>query len=163
MATLTPIWSVSSLLIWLAQSSCTPIPLQTYKTLEDYNLNVKDETAAEQILMTNEAQKNGAYCLDGSIPDFYYRAGFGDGVNKFHVYLQGGGWCISLDYCANRATTTLGSSKFDQPYSNIAAGAPYLSSNQTINPLSYNWNSIFVRYCDGLLYASNNETIYPYN
>ena len=34
---------------------------------------------------------DGAACLDGSVPVMYYRAGTGTGVNKFHVYFEGGG------------------------------------------------------------------------
>ena len=148
------------IMIWFVKSDCESTPLKTYKTMKEYVANEKTETAAQQVLMINQEE---AVCLDGSVADFYYRAGFSDGVNKFHIYLEGGGWCIGLDYCAQRATTTLGSSKYDGQYANIAAGAPYLSSNQSINPLSYNWNSIFVRYCDGFMYASNNNTIYKYN
>lgn len=33
--------------------------------------------------------------------------------------------------------------------------APYLSDLQKINPLLYNWNTVFVRYCDGGSYAGN--------
>eukprot|EP01083_Nonionella_stella_P039236 106715_1 len=151
-------------LLWMVEShDCDSSPLHTYRTLREYKDNVRDEPPAQQILMTDEATQHGAYCLDGSVPDFYIRPGTDDGMNKFHIYLQGGGWCVGLDYCATRATTSLGSSTFDEPYANIAAGAPYLSSNQTTNSLSFNWNSIYVRYCDGLLYASNNETIYSYN
>ena len=54
------------------------------------------------------------WCLDGSVPNIYYRPGTGNGINKFSIYEQGGGWC-----------------------------APYLSSEKSINPLSYNWNTIY--------------------
>ena len=34
-----------------------------------------------------------AKCLDGSQPAYYIRKGFGDGADKFMLYLEGGGWC----------------------------------------------------------------------
>ena len=136
----------------------------SYATLDEYFANEPvSETPAEQILMKDQSSKYGAYCLDGTVPDFYYRAGTGDGKTKFHMYLQGGGWCASLNQCAERTDGHLGSSKYDGQYSNIGAGAPYLSSNQSINPLTYNWHSIYIRYCDGTSYAGNNDTLTVYN
>ena len=138
-------------------------PLQMFNTIEEYQAaNIQDEPGY-QVMLIDEAAQNGAYCLDGSVPDFYYRGGTGDGVNKFIIYLQGGGWCYSIENCAQRAGTTLGSTKYDSSVAYIAAGAPYLSSNQTINPLTYNWNTVYIRYCDGSSYSSNNETTYAWN
>eukprot|EP01084_Bolivina_argentea_P281698 482018_1 len=152
-----------SLLLCFDFTKTQPTSFKSYKTLDEYSLNEKGEIPAQQIIMTDQATNYGAFCLDGSVPDFFYRPGFDDGIHKFHIYLQGGGWCGSITNCAERAGTDLGSSKFDANYSNIAAGAPYLSSQQYINPLAYNWNSILIRYCDGSSYASNNETIIKYN
>ena len=137
--------------------------LTTFDTLEEYHGAGIKETPGYQVFLTDEASKNGAYCLDGSVPDFYFRVGADNGVNKFIFYLQGGGWCASLKSCAQRTGNDLGSSKFDSSVANIAAGAPYLSSNETINPLTYNWNTVYIRYCDGSSYSSNNETILEYN
>ena len=123
-------------------------PLKTYSSLTEYYTNegYDADIPGVQVLMPEQTQKYNAVCLDGSVPDFYYRQGTGDGINKFHLYLQGGGWCATLAQCAQHTGTQLGSSKYDANYSNIAAGSPYLSSNQTTNPLTYNWNSIFIRY-----------------
>ena len=83
------------------------------------------------------------WCLDGSVPNIYYRPGTGNGINKFSIYEQGGGWCASINNCVERTNTFLGSTKYDEPYSSIDSGAPYLSSEKSINPLSYNWNTIY--------------------
>ena len=140
-------WQSFSILVLALISVSNSI--KSYATLDEYYKHEQGDTPGQQVLMTDEATLNGAYCLDGSVPDFYYRAGTGDGIHKFHIYLEGGGWCGDVQNCALRAGTDLGSTKTDQQYMNIAGGAPYLSSQQDINPLAYNWNSLFVRYCDG--------------
>jgi hypothetical protein len=40
-----------------------------------------------------------AVCLDGSPPLYYYSAGFGDGVDKWEIHMEGGAWCGEND-CA---------------------------------------------------------------
>ena len=137
--------------------------LTMFNTIEEYDSANTGEIPAYQIFLSEEASKNGAVCLDGSVPDFYYRAGSGDGINKFILYFQGGGWCANLHQCAAKVGNILGSTKYDKNISNIATGTPYLSSNKTINPLTYNWNAVYFRYCDGSSYSSNNETILAYN
>ena len=130
-----------------------------------------ERPAVQDFIDTEYATKYGAYCLDGSIPDFYYRSGVGDGINKYQIYLQGGGWCKSIQNCVNRTISNLGSiyslgtSKYDNKYWNLSSepGAPYLSSQQSLNPLTFSWNTIFIRYCDGFSFSSNNDTIYKYN
>eukprot|EP01084_Bolivina_argentea_P285134 488898_1 len=63
-----------------------------------------------------------------------------------------------MDTCEHRATTSLGSSSTYAPTSNFDSG--YMSTEQTVNPLSYNWNTVYVKYCDGASFSGNNETIY---
>ena len=78
---------------WLCQYVHVLILLTVFikKTLEEYYQNEpSSEIPTEQILMTDQAKKYNAICNDGSVADFYYRAGTGDGINKFHLYLQGG-------------------------------------------------------------------------
>lgn len=112
---------------------------------------------------------DGAVCLDGSVGVMYYRNGTGDGINKFHVYFEGGGWCGGInnqlspcqDTCVHRAGTNLGSSK---AYPNAADyDNGYMSTSQETNPLSYNWNTIYVKYCDGASFSGNNDTKQEYN
>ena len=93
---------------------------------------------------------------------FYFRKGFGDGMNKYQIYLQGGGWCTSPQGCYNRAqpNNDVGSSL---NYAKFAwYSADYLIDNQTQNPLMYNWNTIWMIYCDGSSMTGYNLTIYPY-
>ena len=94
----------------------------------------------------------GAVCLDGSVPVIYYRAGTGSGIHKFHVFFRGGGWCTGIvqsqaqcmESCYDRSQGSFGSST---TYPNILDfDDGYLSTDPTVNPLTYNWNSIWVTY-----------------
>lgn len=114
----------------------------------------------------------GAVCLDGSPGAYYYRAGFGDGARKWYVHFEGGGWCTTLEECAGRAKEMLGSSKTypdqqvpyqDRGYFNASTiQATYFSTDRTVNPQMYNWNSAFLRYCDGQSFSGANHTPTPY-
>jgi hypothetical protein len=96
-----------------------------------------------------------AFCIDGTKPVFYLRRGTGEGKAKWIIYFEGGGWCFNLDDCGGRSKTRLGST----------FGSPLCFSKQMLmdhmngdpldNPLFYNWNVVYVRYCDGSSYASN--------
>ena len=96
---------------------------------------------------------NDAVCLDGSPPGYYIERGArGAG---WMIHLQGGGWCRSLDECAQRATTALGSSKSyatdkDGVLGGYDGGAHGLFSNSSsVNPDFHNFTKVYVRYCDG--------------
>lgn len=116
-------------------------------------------------------------CLDGSIPVFYQLKGYGSGSNKWHIHFQGGGWCYNLKECHFRSTTALGSSirngKILNTYLNLNESScsndpiveqmfsmHYTSFKQEVNPLMYNWNIIFVPYCDGGSFSGNNMATY---
>lgn len=58
------------------------------------------------------AQKKGAVCLDGTPPGYHLRRGFGSGAHSWLIYLQGGGWCNTIQSCSERKTTDFGSSMF---------------------------------------------------
>ena len=116
--------------------------------------------------------KNSA-CLDGSPQTFYYRPGSNESAHKFHIYFQGGGWCSGIDdttgtyrcwqTCYKRATsqdpdqTSRGSSSMDPTYL-VYPKNNYLSDDPTVNPLSWDWNTVFVRYCDGASFSGNNDS-----
>ena len=53
----------------------------------------------------------GTPCLDGSPAGFYHTPAYGAVFKRsWIVYFEGGGWCVSAEDCALRATTTRGSS-----------------------------------------------------
>ena len=92
----------------------------------------------------------GAVCLDGSPPGYYFRPG--KDLNKWILHLQGGGWCDhGTEDCYNRSFTKLGSSA-NWTSSQDFHGA--LSSNVDITPF-YNWNMVFLNYCDGASFAGD--------
>jgi len=84
-------------------------------------------------------------------------SGFGDGTRKWHVHFEGGGWCYTLDSCLKRSKTALGSSKQYLSCLNLNKRGFYFSTNPKQNPILYNFNTVYVRYCDGGSYAGNAE------
>ncbi|GJP72854.1 hypothetical protein CLOP_g3619 [Closterium sp. NIES-67] len=97
--------------------------------------------------MLSKDQTRGR-CLDGSMPGYYLREGYGTGANKWILFLEGGGWCFSPRQCANRAKTDLGSSINWPSVSDVHFGG-VASADAGINPGFYNWNVVLVKYCDG--------------
>jgi len=102
---------------------------------------------AQGYLLTKAAQTNNAVCLDGTPAVYYHRKGNGTGSKKWFISQQGGGWCQDINSCATRAEQALGSTKYDGPSMKLDGG--YMSLDKEINPLMYNWNAVFLRYCDG--------------
>ncbi|CAH9071522.1 unnamed protein product [Cuscuta epithymum] len=105
------------------------------------------------------ALEKGAVCLDGSPAAYYHDKGVGDGRHNWVIYLQGGGWCSNHTDCKNRTTSGLGTSThFNKTF---AFDTPFFNSNSTSNPEFYNWNRMFVPYCDGSSFTGNKEAVDP--
>ena len=94
----------------------------------------------------------GARCLDGSPPGYYMRPGSGEGANKWILHLMGGAWCATTVDCYKRSFTELGSTT---PWNMSPEFAGILSSDKSVNPDFYNWNAVFVIYCDGGSFAGD--------
>eukprot|EP01084_Bolivina_argentea_P232253 391481_1 len=142
--------------------SCTNPKFRWFETLDTfYNFAENSTIPAIQVNISLDTESR---CLDGSHHMFYFRKGFGDGINKYQIYLMGGGLCASYDECYDRATnpnhTYKGSSTVYTKYGWYSSD--YLSDNKTENSLMYNWNTIWLLYCDGSAWTGNNLTIYPY-
>eukprot|EP01084_Bolivina_argentea_P082104 148686_1 len=121
----------------------------------------------------NEKTGIGAKCIDGSPAAYYFRPTPGIDTNdtsllaptKYFIYLAGGAWCSPVyghhiacgwDDCFSRSLGTSGSTLFDPPYQALPSSSrQYFSTDPTINPLSYNWNIAWTRYCDGASYSNN--------
>jgi len=76
------------------------------------------------------------------------------------IHFQGGGWCASLQDCANRAKTELGSSKTwpsDELPGNDGGAHGFLNTNNSINPRFYDWNMVRFEYCDGASFSGYAE------
>ncbi|XP_019857269.1 PREDICTED: pectin acetylesterase 4-like [Amphimedon queenslandica] len=102
---------------------------------------------ARLVLLENHGE---AVCLDGSPPGYYFRPGTGSGANKFIVHLEGGGDCESKEECYQRSMTRLGSSSY---WAKTADFDGFLSGLEQTNKYFYNWNLVFVKYCDGSCYS----------
>jgi hypothetical protein len=107
-----------------------------------------------------------ALCLDGTAGGFWFLPGYGSGVDKFEIHHQGGGWCTDENDCYTRSTTYMGSSLTWEENPNCDAGSTsqpcaydgnqgLTDSDPSINPVAYNWNKIFIGYCDGGSYSGH--------
>jgi len=112
--------------------------------------------------LTNYVDSLGARCLDGTPGIYYHEPGTGSGKNKWYIHHMGGGWCVNVDDCHNRALTNLGSSKFWGNTANVAGMGGYFSADPKINPMMYNWNKVFMVYCDGSSFAGYNNSYTNY-
>ena len=110
--------------------------------------------------MTDALAANGAACLDGSPGAYYHLPGNGTGANKWYIHHQGGGWCESLDDCLGRSRGALGSSTSYPATASLGGG--YFDVDPSNNPQMYNWNHVYMRYCDGGSFSGNNETVQPH-
>ncbi|GFP81553.1 protein notum homolog [Phtheirospermum japonicum] len=109
------------------------------------------------VTLLHSAVSKGAVCLDGSPPGYVFDKGFGTGANNWLVYIEGGAWCNSTSDCMGRAKTMFGSSfARDRIY---FSGA--LDQNKTFNPEFYNWNKVYVIYCDGASFMADIEEVDP--
>ncbi|KAL2634139.1 hypothetical protein R1flu_005618 [Riccia fluitans] len=102
------------------------------------------------------AQEKGAVCLDGSPPGYYFIPGFGSGLNKWIVYVEGGAWCSNDRDCAKRAKTYLGSTYYSESRG-LPPTSGILSDNPGVNPDFYNWNVVWLRYCDGASFLGDRQ------
>jgi len=112
-------------------------------------------------LLTKAANDAGAVCIDGTPGGYYFRPGSGDGVKKWYIHHEGGGWCSSVADCYGRSKTPLGSSKSYPQTAELNSG--YFSPDVNENPLMYNWNMVYLKYCDGGSFSGNNESATSYN
>lgn len=100
----------------------------------------------------NESMTVHVWDLCFSVFNLYI--GFGSGVNKWILHLQGGGWCYDKNDCLKWSKTDLGSSKNwpqKAPYTYLNSGL--LSYLKSKNPDFYEWNVVHVQYCDGASYS----------
>jgi hypothetical protein len=125
-----------------------------------------------------DSVKTGAKCLDGSDYRFNIQKGSGDGETKFILFFDGGAWCSkkhyksSLESCYMRSYVNLGSSEsglismifnFFGKLILLKRLVPALSSDPKLNPSFYNWNKIYLNYCDGRGFIGYNNEAIKYN
>lgn len=104
------------------------------------------------LVLHSVADSTPSFCLDGTPQAFYARRGHGSGEHKWLIFFEGGGWCYDMEQCYLRSKTESGSSRRHPPH----RSSPHcLSGEAHLNPLLYNWNMIFVEYCDGSSFAGD--------
>ena len=91
----------------------------------------------------DKVESFGARCLDGSPAGYYYREGMER--DKFVIYLEGGGLCITPIDCHHRAKTHLGSSKH---WPSNYTDTKNVLSRDASNPFR-NWSHVYVPYGSG--------------
>ncbi|XP_019164513.1 PREDICTED: pectin acetylesterase 8-like [Ipomoea nil] len=108
------------------------------------------------ISWVQNATAKGAVCLDGTPSAYYFQQGQGEGANNWLIFLQGGGWCVNQTDCLSRATYGGGSGSTKNLRQSIQFG-DFLSNSSTYNPDFYNWNRVYVPYCDGSSFTGDIE------
>ncbi|KAK6158586.1 hypothetical protein DH2020_005900 [Rehmannia glutinosa] len=109
------------------------------------------------ITLSESAVSKGAVCLDGSPPAYAFDKGFGSGANNWLVFLEGGGWCDTTDDCLIKVKKSPSTSSTKN--APAASFGGILSPEQTINPDFYNWNRVYIRYCDGSSFIGDVEAV----
>jgi len=140
---------------------------------------------AETVLLTDYVESFGARCLDGS-PQRIWIQRSTTGSRKWAFHFMGGGWCTSLESCAERAygyACYIGSSDpkcFSRepgdmpPWENYSStmdfgdipsclGARWcgglMINEMERNPLTFDWNKVEMSYCSGDGWVGNNDTV----
>ncbi|KAM7493671.1 hypothetical protein LguiB_028280 [Lonicera macranthoides] len=119
-------------------------------------IGLKIEALKVNITKLTSAVAKGAVCLDGSAPAYFLDRGVGEGANSWLVHLQGGAWCNSKDSCVTRSKSHLGTS---DKMTETSYFDGILMNKKEDNPNFYNWNRVFVRYCDGSSYTGDVEKV----
>jgi len=102
-----------------------------------------------------KAVKAGAVCLDGSAPAYYHRPGIGPNERSWIIHFNGGAWCFDANACIERSHSSLGSTNKLPKSPPIIQGIN--SPNPVVNPDFYDWNLVWVVYCDGASFTGNLE------
>jgi len=103
---------------------------------------------------------NGASCLDGTPPGYYYAPGSGKGMSSWYIHHMGGGWCTTMETCYDRSFQGLGSTNGYPDTYDLDDG--YFSEDPAVNPLMATWNKSLFIYCDGSSFSGNNQTVTVY-
>ncbi|XP_042001013.1 pectin acetylesterase 5-like isoform X2 [Salvia splendens] len=133
----------------------SPFP-KTSRTFGGTNV-ITSEADSEWVPFTplSKAQQNSAFCLDGSLPGYHLKRGFGSGSDSWLIHVEGGGWCSNITSCSDRKKTKLGSSTYMDKQDQFLG---ILSHHPVQNPDFFNWNKVKVRYCDGSSFSSRPDT-----
>ncbi|KAL3839530.1 hypothetical protein ACJIZ3_024121 [Penstemon smallii] len=133
----------------------SPIPISPTFTDTNVNSGIDDYSEGVPFTPLSKAQTNSAFCLDGSVPGYHIRRGFGSGSKNWLLHVEGGGWCSTMSSCSARKRTKLGSSNHMELQVQFFG---ILSHDPLQNPDFFNWNKVKIRYCDGSSFASHSDS-----
>ncbi|KAH0643887.1 hypothetical protein KY289_034861 [Solanum tuberosum] len=165
----TPLFIINSIYdSWQINNTLVPLFLDPQHAWMDCINNISRCTSSQLIIIQESSLVNltilqtavakGAVCLDGSPPAYHLDRGSGTGVNNWVISVEGGGWCQNVAQCLLRKNSKYGSSA---KMENQVFFSGMLSNEQKFNPEFYNWNRVFVRYCDGGSFTGDVEAIDP--
>jgi len=113
------------------------------------------------LVLLSDSVSLGAACIDGTPPAYYIQKGSGSGLYKWQIHHEGGGWCTSVADCYARSQGGLGSSKTYAQTMELGFG--YMSNDPNVIAMMYNWNKVYLKYCDGASFSGANSTTTMYN
>ena len=126
---------------------------KSFPNQEPYNFS-------ETYTIVELEQSTGARCLDGTNFKFLVSTGYGSGANKFMVGWQAASFAGAegieiIESAYQKSVTVYGSSRDigdngTTTESTIPNG--YFSNSQEFNPAYYNYNKMFILYCDASLH-----------
>ena len=130
------------------------------------NLNFTETFDIIELENTTEAR-----CLDGSNFQFLFSKGHGSGVDRWIIFWEAASFCGAdgleiIESCYEKSLTEFGSSKnFGTNGTKHVINKPmgYFSNDKGYNPLFWNYNKIYIRYCDGSLHQGYLQDPILYN
>ena len=141
-----------SLQTFSTNETCTLIPSTNSLASTEVSYNLTETFTVIELDLSTEAR-----CLDGSFSKFLFTPGSGSGADKFMFFWDGGGFCGFdgygfLESCVTRSQSSFGSSStIGDNGTTVTKSIPmgFFSSMQEYNSDFYNWNKVFIEYCDG--------------
>ena len=128
---------------------------QSHEDQEQRSAIPGDGNGGIHLIRVYEGLSSGAVCLDGTPPAYYLRPGKDLGTKRWLIHFNGGAWCFDESSCLERSRGSLGSTKHLPPAPPVIQGIN--SPNEQINPDFYDWNLVWVVYCDGASFTGDRE------
>ena len=128
---------------------------QSYESEEQRSAIPGNTNGQMHLIRVYEGLNTGAVCLDGTPPAYYLRPGRDLGTNRWIIHFNGGAWCFDEAACLERSRGSLGSTKHLPPSPPVIQGIN--SANEQINPDFFDWNLVWVVYCDGASFTGDRQ------
>ena len=115
-----------------------------------------------RLVSADLAARLGAYCLDGSLPGYWYQrpplAASAGSSTSWLVFIDGGAWCYDEHSCESRARGFKGST------ANAGSGfwpySGYMDASPSTNPTFATFHRAHLHYCDGASFSGDRSAPY---